>query len=170
MKRMKKTRDHIVMGGEGMRCLHCGTEQPLGFPVSINVMKSAGEGFTKDHAKCKASEKGKSRFVYKNQYEWLRSWDTGLSSLTIYSVFERDVSVFSRSGMEPTTPMDADDFGRCYRLLAVTPEWRKDMAKVGECFPRWKPIIERWDELEALYVNGDRASVSRILGELWSAK
>jgi hypothetical protein len=53
-----------------------------------------------------------------------------------------------------SVPCDPADFGRCHRLLLLVPEWRKDLAKVAEIFPAWKPLVDNWPELERLYMKG----------------
>jgi hypothetical protein len=55
----------------------------------------------------------------------------------------------SRRGND--VPLDPDDFGRCFRLLEHFPAWRGRIAEVGGRFPEWKPIVDAWPELEALY-------------------
>ena len=33
----------------------------------------------------------------------------------------------------------------------IFPEWRKRLNEVSVVFPKWKPLIDIWDELHALY-------------------
>jgi len=80
--------------------------------------------------------------------EWLAGDDTGISSLTIYSVMT-GVRV-SRTGI----PHDSDDFGRCHRLLSLFPEWRGRLGEVAARFPEWRGLVEAWGELEGLYEQG----------------
>ena len=77
--------------------------------------------------------------------DWLLSGDTGTSSKTI-------CAVMTGSELRSTdVPHDNDDFGRCYRLLRMFPEWRARLHEVAEEFPMWGPMVEAWDELTALY-------------------
>lgn len=78
---------------------------------------------------------------------WLLSGDSGISSKTI-------CAVMTGSKMEdpgPDIPYDPSDFGRCYRLLALFPEWRERLGEVAEKFPMWGPMVKAWDELTTLY-------------------
>lgn len=81
--------------------------------------------------------------------EWSLSRDTGVSSETIAKI---------AIGMKPgghfgfDIPYDGGDFGRCYRLLQKVPELREALPLVAEVCPKWRPIIERWDEIEAAYL------------------
>jgi hypothetical protein len=80
---------------------------------------------------------------------WLAGGDTGTSSKTIWFV------MMGRECTErywsPNTPRDPADFGRCYRLLALMPSWRARLPEVAAKHPGWKPMIDAWDELTALY-------------------
>ena len=48
-------------------------------------------------------------------------------------------------------PLDPVDFGRCYRLLEVEPSWRAQLWKVSDVHPEWRPLVDNWAKLEALY-------------------
>lgn len=165
MSRRRKA-DHVVPGGSGFRCLNCGTEQPLAYPIDLNTWAGAAKGFTKTHRSCKPSERGAARFRYENPLQWLNSWDTGVSSLTIFYVFQGH----GRPD-RPDVPHDPDDFGRCYRLLKVAPpEWRANLSRVAERYPAWAPLVARWDELERLYEeelpNGKAPKLYALMREL----
>lgn len=145
----KKDASHVVPGGEGFRCLNCGQEQAMAFPISIPVWTAAAKAFDKMHRRCEPSEAGAARFRYATPEEWLRSWDTGTSALTLYGVLSRTPC---EGASRPDVPHDPADFGRCHRLLKVAPpSWRADLARVAERHPAWKPLVERWDDLERLY-------------------
>ena len=77
--------------------------------------------------------------------DWIISGDTGASSKTIFAVMVGSKTV------RPDVPHDPSDFGRCYRLLALFPEWRSRLHEVAEKYPMWGPLIGAWDELSALY-------------------
>lgn len=80
---------------------------------------------------------------------WLRSWDTGLSSLTIHHVLR---PALWQGQSRPCPPSDPSDFGRCHRLLKIAPpEWRANLSRVTDRFPEWAPLVARWSDLEALY-------------------
>ena len=85
------------------------------------------------------------------QSKWWRGLDVGTSSASIFAVFCDDGWKYAAGEIgKGSTPSDADDFGRCKRLLDTFPEWRKNLHKVPEAYPdtKWGKIIERWDALE----------------------
>lgn len=84
--------------------------------------------------------------------EWIISEDTGISSITIWAVMTGTVAKPQECGLgKYDIPHDPGDFGRCYRMLKMFPEWRARINEVGEIFPKWKPIIAIWGELESLW-------------------
>ena len=82
-----------------------------------------------------------------NPNAWIVGGDTGVSSKTIWAVMMGTTDALDWPG----TPMDSGDFGRCYRLLALFPEWRPRLPEVAAKFPEWGPLVTAWDELTALY-------------------
>jgi hypothetical protein len=78
-------------------------------------------------------------------YKWYRGDDSGVSSETIFQVMT-GISVRWTG-----TPMDSDDFGRCFRLLEKFPHWRDRLDEVAAQFPEWKGLVDNWSKLEFLY-------------------
>lgn len=148
-RRKSKAPAHTGLGGKGFRCHNCGVEQEMAWPMSLAVMSAAGRAFEKEHAKCEPSERGRARFRFTTPEEWRASWDTGISSATIWSVC-MDRRAFSDLPVGDV-PQDPDDFGRCYRLLRAFPEWRAKLPRVADLYPAWKPLVARWDDLTRLY-------------------
>lgn len=74
--------------------------------------------------------------------------DMGMSSKTIYSVFQRDKSCLDS---HPDIPYDPDDFGRCYRLLKKIKQGKELIEKVAKEYPMWTPFAREWDELTRLW-------------------
>jgi hypothetical protein len=77
---------------------------------------------------------------------WLASDDVGLSSRYMASVLSE------RFRAEYAHPRDADDFGRCQRLLIAVPSltfqpWRCKMAAVSS---QWANLINCWTEIKTL--------------------
>lgn len=143
---MGKT-EHVVMGNNSLRCLNCGDESFLNMSrgLSINMMLGLSKGFSKDHARCKPTARGRERFEYTTPGGWLKSWDTGQSSLTIYGFMD------SGRTINVSVPHDPADFGRCYRLLKVAPAWRARMWEMGAEIPAWSKLCDAWSELETLF-------------------
>ncbi len=88
--------------------------------------------------------------VKESEFEWLKSRDTGISSLTIFEVM---TGINLRPGIliHPDLPYDPSDFGRCYRLLNKFPEWRVRLPEVAKLYPTWSGLIDNWAELTTLY-------------------
>lgn len=85
--------------------------------------------------------------------QWVVGNDTGTSSKTIWAVMQGAVTEpGQQTSFNYSVPWDPADFGRCHRLLLIIPEWRVNLSKVAEIFPAWKPLVDNWDELTALYV------------------
>ncbi len=86
--------------------------------------------------------------------QWIAGGDTGTSSKTIWAVMQMVEPEYA------SVPSDPSDFGRCYRLLKLIPEWREGLSLVSRRYPEWTALVEHWDELTALYedelVNGPK--------------
>lgn len=103
------------------------------------------------------------------QERWWKGLDVGMSSAAIFAVFCEDRFKFeaneARSGAPSgALPRDADDFGRCQRLLVLFPEWRAQLSKVVDAYPetKWREVITRWDVLEKALPE----EVTHILGSI----
>lgn len=145
-----KKKSHTTLGDNALRCLNCGEQTDIQMPVSIGIMAAMAKAFDVDHRQCKPSAKGKARVEgFTTAEQWLAGWDTGLSSLTIWHFMHRGIV------MRPTIPYDVADFGRCYRLLLLFPEWRQRLDKMGETIPMWKPFVAAWPEMERLFIEGE---------------
>lgn len=82
---------------------------------------------------------------------WLRSDDTGTSSLTMAAVMF-NAGKYDNQPRDWCHPWDPADFGRCHRFLEAVPEARALLPKMAEVSPVWKALIQHWDELTALYI------------------
>lgn len=81
---------------------------------------------------------------------WIVGDDTGISSKAIWSRM-MGVAYASRDHGWDTYPHDPSDFGRCYRLLKLVPEWRARIEEMASASPEWTALVKHWDELTALY-------------------
>ncbi len=110
------------------------------------------------------------------EVEWLLGTDTGLSSVTLLWAFGKsrlavDGARNRLRGSHGNPPGDTDDFGRCYRLLSIFPEWRAGLLDIT--FPcrlsaDWRPLRSAWPELEYLYrktETGDEVASRRASAE-----
>jgi hypothetical protein len=92
---------------------------------------------------------------------WVAGDDTGASSMTIWSVM-MGAEPQGRYGSAGAWPADPDDFGRCYRLLTLIPEWRGRLGEVATRHPgAWTGLVEAWDELTALWEEEAGAGLDR---------
>lgn len=97
---------------------------------------------------------------------WITGRDTGQSSITIWAVMMGAVDPTADSWTY-STPMDADDLGRCLRLLDRVPEWKPRLPEVAERFPAWGPLVREWSRLEAAYYEDERDTGNRV-GRIFS--
>ena len=86
---------------------------------------------------------------------WAINGDTGLSSLTIWGVM-MGVKIPTDHVWRYSPPRDTSDFGRCYKLLQLMPEWRERLHEVSDQLPDWKPYVDEWGKLTALWAKGAR--------------
>lgn len=49
-------------------------------------------------------------------------------------------------------PLDPDDLNRCLLMLDAVPEVRDHFDKIAALTPVWGRLIERWDEIEASFL------------------
>jgi hypothetical protein len=73
-------------------------------------------------------------------YEWITGGDTGASSKAIWAHM---MGVKS----DGSYPYDPSDFGRCYRLLCLVPEWRGRMPEMARYGTIWSRLVTQWDEI-----------------------
>lgn len=93
------------------------------------------------------------------EQQWIRGCDTGISSKTIFSVMTGNA--IDRTDI----PYDCSDFGRCYRLVEMFPEWKSRLNEVSNIYPKWEPIIKNWDYLSSLYNDGNKIALSKWMQE-----
>lgn len=74
----------------------------------------------------------------------------GVSSATIWTALTGKKHM--PFGWHPDVPADPDDFYRCHKLLTLVDGWRSRLDEVVARFPKWKPFVDAWDELEAMYL------------------
>lgn len=152
------TTDHVRLVGREtkdghanyVKCLHCRTEQQVlgkDMAKTWDVLDKECKAFERAHRRCKAPALALP--PPGTPEEWLAGDDTGVSSLTIYSVMT-GVRV-RHTGV----PLDADDFGRCHRLLGLFPEWRARLGEVAARYPEWRGLVDAWGDLESLHEQGD---------------
>jgi len=144
---MKNKADWIVAGGrenEIAHCVRCGEGLELGMPQRVKVFLGTLEVFQKAHRLCQAQ--GYIEPTPKTPEEWRQGRDVGISSMTIYYVMT-GIGAPHRFDV----PHDPEDFGRCFRLLNLFPEWRARLSEIAARFPAWTALIQDWTQLEEVY-------------------
>ena len=81
---------------------------------------------------------------------WLASNDTGASSLAI----ARHMLGLEHDEWGASYPIDGADFGRCFRLLELIPEWRERMPEMASYSRQWAALCAVWSDLEARHRTG----------------
>lgn len=90
---------------------------------------------------------------------WALSGTTGVSASTIASVA---LGIKPGGRVSFDCPHDADDFGRCHRLLVLVPELIDYLPAVIEACPQWAPLVPIWHRLTALYIEDPAQCDCRI--------
>ena len=82
--------------------------------------------------------------------QWLASGQSGLSSevMAFTAVDIEQVGKFTLYHY----PLDPADLNRCIMLVDTIPEIREHFPKIASLSPRWKAIIDNWDELTATFL------------------
>jgi hypothetical protein len=147
---MKKVKaPWVVFGGtrdELAHCTRCGAGLNLGgTPQPVPIALAASRAFIKIHEKC--AETGRKEESPLIPSDWARGRDTGISSGTIYAVITGHASPCGWRDI----PHDPSDFGRCYRLLELFPQWKQRLGLVAAAYPAWKPFVREWDKLTQMY-------------------
>lgn len=153
--------------GSRLECLRCGGHYLPNYPTPVNVMTALSKAFRRDHARCELRPDGlvcchcgkrghkpdacQSLFTT-DPMVWVTGTDTGTSSKTIWRrMMRRSINDDDRDDV----PYDPDDFGRCYRLLKLFPEWRERLGEMrsvpGWVGKAWGRLVDNWQEMERLY-------------------
>lgn len=92
-----------------------------------------------------------------DESRWYLGCDTGMSSLTMFFKLASDRKqaneAFEEIGRKPHHPHDADDFGRCFRLVEKM-KWHERIGEMADLSPEWKDIADRWQQLCELFKQG----------------
>lgn len=90
--------------------------------------------------------------------KWFLSGDTGVSSKAIVSQMTGIEAKDSFSDY----PFDTSDFGRCYRLMKIVPEFRARISEMASRSERWAALAACWDELDHLYETDETACYKKM--------
>ena len=101
--------------------------------------------------------------------KWIRGVDCGQSSTTLFLALTKDDRVRGESMAlnqrgERHHPRDADDFGRCVRMIAYM-GWENRVQEAAGISREWALLVSRWGELTGLYAAGDFEGVTELIWE-----
>jgi len=99
------------------------------------------------HANCQ--DTGRVDPVPTSTLDWIQGDDTGTSSKAIY--YHMTTGRAKRETGFGNYPYDPSDFGRCYRLLQLAPEWRARLPEMAAYGKQWAALAAAWDTLTELY-------------------
>ena len=97
---------------------------------------------------------------------WLAVGEQGRSSKALFAVATGVTPEGMSSSEAKAVPLDVADFRRCARLYETVPEVRTHLARAANLGPVWHRLVDRWDELMALYRAQDHKGLDRIIGEV----
>jgi len=80
---------------------------------------------------------------------WMACGERGVSSETIVQHLY-GLPLTGRWSL--SHPLDPSDLRRCLLLLQASPETRDRLPQMADCSPEWKRLIERWDDLEKMFM------------------
>lgn len=103
---------------------------------------------------------------------WLASDDTGLSSRYLATAISgRECREFHHR-QHVHHPWDADDFGRCYRMLKACPEYAGNLCRLAEPAHgrAWNGLYAAWAELTDLWVAKRHSDLTRRISMIVDIK
>jgi hypothetical protein len=82
---------------------------------------------------------------------WIAGNDVGMSSKAIWSHMMLGEAIARGDKFGAAHPHDADDFGRCYRLLFIQPSWEARLGEMAQYSAEWAALVAEWPRLKAMY-------------------
>ena len=104
-----------------------------------------------------------------NDWKWIRGVDCGMSSTTMFLELTKDeqakgAPMALRQRGEKYHPLDADDFGRCVRMITFM-GWENRVQEASVISKEWNWIVSEWDKLRDLQAVGDFEGVTALIKE-----
>jgi len=138
-----------IFRNSNLFCTNCGTEKVLVYPMTISETTKLISNFEDAHKDCEQTwvepEADQTQSIQDRALWWNANGEKGMSSNTMWNCF-MDAKKFPIN-----YPHDPDDFKRCWKLLGVIPEWRKEMHKLKPLCRQWSNLVDNWDELTDMY-------------------
>lgn len=140
----------ITIRNSNLFCTNCGDTFKLAYPLAVDSLTSKTEAFSELHKDCKQTwvepKADLSKSVKERVSWWWQNSERGSSSEAMWYHLAG-----AKSHPNKNHPHDPDDFKRCYNLLEVIPEWKKDLDKLRELSPQWSKLVDKWIILTELY-------------------
>lgn len=106
-----------------------------------------------------------SRYPDDPQRQWLHGLETGVSSLTMFSVLADSDQLQDRARPTvPAPPWDSEDWVRCRNMVDLC-GFRDRLQEVVDRFPEFAPWVQRWDRLEDFATVGPRSALDALAAE-----
>lgn len=96
----------------------------------------------------------KPKPIEKRAVDWLTGSDTGSSS---EAILDHMMGMAAGVDLAARYPRDVADWGRCFRLLELIPEWRERIGEMSRHGPYWTALVSRWRDIESAYRRDMRA-------------
>jgi hypothetical protein len=136
------------MSDGGARCERCGKAEPMPLPMPADAFTPWCEFVGAVHRGCK--DTGRVDVAAQSVGDWIHGHDTGISSKAIYRHM-MGIPRDDRDWRFGNYPLDPSDFGRCYRLLQIAPNWRNRIGEMAKYGKQWAALAGAWDELTAMW-------------------
>lgn len=124
--------------------------------MPVTVISAKTKAFEMLHKDCPKTwvepEADMNESVNERAWWWWNNGERGMSSEAMWRCFMNGVNSHSPAAH----PSDPDDFGRCYRLLKVVPEWKNELHKLKALSPVWDRLIDNWHNLNEMFEQNER--------------
>ena len=94
-------------------------------------------------------------------------WMNGGKGASSEAIWRQMMGVF---GQYANHPVDSSDFGRCYYLLELIPEWKPRLKEMRNKSIEWLHLIDEWKVLTNLYESGAIDELNALIRRLVSPK
>ena len=163
----------IIIKKQSLFCDSCGNNYRIKFPIKLDRMLEVQKAFEVLHSDCEKTWEEpvlnlNSTLKIRMQY-WLQNGQRGTSSETIFQTISgQDINA------SISHPYDPDDFGRCYKLLKIIPEWNGMLYLLRKVSSEWCYLVDNWEKLTKMYErnvdenweNADKIGMYEFMQEL----
>jgi len=153
---MTKNKGNTGFRNGKLFCFNCGGEYEIIYPQPVSMATALMTQFAKDHENCEKTwveptNEVESKSEAENANWWALNGEHGISSMTMFNHFTRNIQVRAMKLDHPKHPYDPDDFSRCYKLLKAVPQFKARINELKELSPEWANLVDNWDKLTEMY-------------------